>query len=215
METTVVWDWNGTLLDDVDACVRAMNRMLRRRKMPAIDLAGYRDRFGFPVIDYYRGLGFDLRRERFETLALEYVREYRSASVGVRLQPGAAETLSRLRDLGCRQVILSAMEATALREQVSGQGVLGYFDGIIGSETIHAFGKIPAARGFFGPGGPRGRVLVGDTYHDYEVAASLGCPCVLVRNGHQNLDRFTFDSSVRLAGSLPELDPGGLLGGAA
>jgi len=56
---TVVWDWNGTLLNDMEACIRSMNLMLEKRRLPPIDFETYRSVFTFPVIDYYRAVGID------------------------------------------------------------------------------------------------------------------------------------------------------------
>ena len=48
----IIWDWNGTLLDDVDAALNAINRMLQARGLPTLGLTRYRDIFGFPVRDF-------------------------------------------------------------------------------------------------------------------------------------------------------------------
>ncbi|SVD25320.1 uncharacterized protein METZ01_LOCUS378174, partial [marine metagenome] len=62
----IIWDWNGTLLDDGWLFVDVMNSILRRRGMDTITLEKYREIFGFPVKDYYLKLGFDLEKEPFE-----------------------------------------------------------------------------------------------------------------------------------------------------
>ena len=38
----IIWDWNGTLLDDADYCVICMNKVLSKRKIPQIDINEYR-----------------------------------------------------------------------------------------------------------------------------------------------------------------------------
>ena len=53
----VVWDWNGTLLNDLETGVQTLNDMFARRGMPAFSVEEYRERFGFPVIDFYRDAG--------------------------------------------------------------------------------------------------------------------------------------------------------------
>ena len=49
----IVWDWNGTLLDDRWLCIEAINIVLRSRGMPLVSNKNYRDVFCFPVIEYY------------------------------------------------------------------------------------------------------------------------------------------------------------------
>ena len=63
----ILWDWNGTLLDDAWLCVDVMNSMLTERKLQPLTLQRYRDIFSFPVKDYYLLLGFDFEKEPFET----------------------------------------------------------------------------------------------------------------------------------------------------
>ena len=49
----VVWDWNGTLLNDVKVGVNTLNDMLGRRGLPLLSVEDYKEKFGFPVIDFY------------------------------------------------------------------------------------------------------------------------------------------------------------------
>ena len=83
MAAYVVWDWNGTLFDDVALCIQVMNGMLEKRGLPR--LAGpeqYRQVFTFPVEEYYKALGFDFGREPFSQLAVEYISEYDRRALG-------------------------------------------------------------------------------------------------------------------------------------
>ena len=51
----IVWDWNGTLLNDVNLCFECINRLLVSKNLdPLIDLAAYRDIFEFPIQNYYK-----------------------------------------------------------------------------------------------------------------------------------------------------------------
>ncbi len=59
----LIWDWNGTLLDDVTLCNDCLNQLLEAHGYPQrYDRAGYRELFGFPIEDYYRCAGFDFSR---------------------------------------------------------------------------------------------------------------------------------------------------------
>ena len=91
----VLWDWNGTLLDDVTLCVDALNRLLARYGYDRqYDLDGYRKIFGFPIRDYYLRAGFDFDRHSFDALAQSYMQDYVPASAACPLMPGAEQTLS-------------------------------------------------------------------------------------------------------------------------
>ena len=190
-KSLVIWDWNGTLLDDTLVCITAMNRMLVRRGMPLLEEVRYREVFTFPVRKYYIELGFDFTRESFEDLSVEFVALYRELQVGAGLHDGAHELLEAFRKTGKRQVILSAMERSTLIGDVTARGIAGFFDSILGVEDHYACGKTGIARHFLEASGtdPATAVLLGDTRHDFEVASMLGCDCILVANGHHSFGR--------------------------
>ncbi len=48
----IIWDWNGTLLNDTDICVSCMNRVLKKRGLELLDVQRYREIFNFPVKIY-------------------------------------------------------------------------------------------------------------------------------------------------------------------
>ena len=65
--THIIWDFNGTIFADMDAGIVSVNKMLEERGLPIIpNIEYYRDIFDFPIIDYYRGLGFDFEKESYE-----------------------------------------------------------------------------------------------------------------------------------------------------
>ena len=59
----IIWDWNGTLIDDVSAAVNALNRMLSIRGVAPVTRDFYRAHFGFPVRPFYAVVGLDLEKE--------------------------------------------------------------------------------------------------------------------------------------------------------
>lgn len=187
----IVWDWNGTLIDDVPACVRSLNDMLRQYGRKPVTCAQYRRRFGFPVQDYYVGLGFDFSRENWNKVAVEFHESYRIHSQAARLRRGARETLRCLHRNGIAMSILSASKTSILEEMVRERGIRHFFNGLYGLTDLFARSKIEAGRQLVAGIGidPVDLLLVGDTVHDSEVAATMGCGCVLVRGGHQAEDR--------------------------
>ena len=96
----IIWDWNGTLLDDLDLCVDVMNGLLDRRSLPLLDRARYHRLFDFPVRAYYERLGFDFARDSFEELSVEFISAYDARRWECRLQPGAQTILGSLQAAG-------------------------------------------------------------------------------------------------------------------
>lgn len=187
----VIWDWNGTLLDDAWLCVEVLNGMLARRRMPAVDMAAYRNRFRFPVRAYYEEIGFDFVREPFEIVAAEFISEYDRRRHECRLRRGARSALKTLADAGLAQCVLSVYPQPRLEDATERFGLRPFFDGVFGLPDHHARGKIEAGRRLAAALGPgRGRaVMIGDTLHDHEVAREMGVRLVLVNGGHQSPDR--------------------------
>ncbi len=189
--TTIIWDWNGTLLDDAELCRTAINKMLKVRELPELSMDIYRDVFTFPVIEYYKVIGFDFSKEDWDPVAMEFIDLYLKALPGCGLTPFAAETLEAFHKKGYRQAIISAMQHDELIKSVSTLGIHQYFDFIGGIGDHYAHSKTDNARTYLKLAGlnPEQITLIGDTIHDSEVATELQCKCMLVATGHQSYNR--------------------------
>ena len=185
---TIIWDWNGTLLDDVAVCIECINALLRKNALPEfVDVEDYRRKFCFPVQDYYRKCGFDFEKTPFELLAREFIGLYRKASEGCALAPSALAALDEARKRGFRQILLSASKQDNLLRQVGAYPLGPYFSEILGIGHIYATSKADLAAEWMKMQSPEDRdvIMVGDSLHDYEVARSIGARCVLYTAGHQ------------------------------
>lgn len=192
MVTHVVWDWNGTLLDDLHCCVEVANRLLAEYGLPAIDgVRGYQAVFRFPIADYYADLGFDTSPGgNFVAAAHRYLELYGTASTRCGLHPGARESLAALHGAGVRQVVISASHHDNLLKQITPFGLDRWLDGAHGIEDIYAASKAGVARRWLEETGadPARVVFVGDSEHDFEIADALGARCVLFSRGHHARD---------------------------
>lgn len=185
--THVLWDFNGTILDDVETGILSINNMLKKRGLPIINSkTEYRNHFCFPITSYYKSLGFDFTKEPFETLAQEWVELYLKYVKYAKLRNGVIETLSSFRKSGLFQYIVSATEYNMLGIQLENLGILKCFDGYIGLDNIHASSKTLLAKHWYDQNKPEKPVIIGDTVHDFEVAEILKCDCILVSGGHQS-----------------------------
>lgn len=184
----LVWDWNGTLVDDTQLCYEIANDMRQSRGLnPLAGLAHYKESFGFPVIDYYRRMGYTFESESYEDVAREFVRLYAERVPGCPLQAGAKETIAAVHARGIRQVLLSATGQEKLLHEVALFGMTDCFERIIGMKDNLSRGKADEARLFFEEAGvaPEAVLMIGDTDHDWSIAQSLGCRCLLLIPGHQ------------------------------
>lgn len=185
---TVIWDWNGTLLDDVALCAELINEMLTLHGYaPLGDMNAYKRVFRFPIEAYYRDAGFDFSRHPYPQLAETYMSLYTPRSAGCPLQPHAADTLRALREKGIRQSILSASQRDLLSQQVARYGITDYFDALVGIDTVLGNSKAEVGLAWLRQSGvaPEHAVMVGDSVHDCAVAREMGTACVLYSRGHQ------------------------------
>ena len=187
----IIWDWNGTLLDDAWLCVEILNRMLTCRGMGKITLAEYQMHFDFPVIDYYIRLDFDFDKEAFDDVAQEYIRAYETERFRCKLQSGVERIVKSLRDRGFLQSVLSASQQSSLIDALEFFGLNNLFENVTGLDDYYAHGKVDAGKKLLKdiPVSPKEILLIGDTIHDYEVASVLGVDCLLLPAGHQSADR--------------------------
>jgi len=186
----IVWDWNGTLLDDVQASVNAINRLLEARRLPLTDPERYRARFGFPVRDYYLALGFQLDREDWDLLARTY-HDYFLADPSIRVRPATRRVLQQCRAAGFGLSILSAAEQSILDRMLAQADLQSFFGFVHGVDNLYGHSKAATGERLLQRlACPPAQILfVGDTLHDHEVATALGCACVLVAEGHQSRSR--------------------------
>ncbi len=189
----IIWDWNGTLLDDVQLCADIMNNLLKARLLPTITLKTYREIFTFPVKDYYIKAGHDFANESFGKIGRDFIDEYEKRKTECALYPYAAEVLEILHSLKIEQHLLSAYKQNNLEDIIKHFGINEYFNSVMGLDHIYADGKIELGKQLMNEilrNGKESKVLlIGDTIHDYEVAKALNIDCLLVSSGHQNNEK--------------------------
>ena len=183
----VLWDWNGTLLDDTRAALDTLNIMLRRRGNPEIGMEFYRDNFRFPVKPFYKKIGVCLENEDWDALAREYHDLY--AEQPKALNGEAFAALGFLKKKGVGQSIISALRQDLLEEITAELGVAQYMDHVCGVDNLDGLSKIDRGRELLSLITKSGKadvneiVLIGDSLHDKEVADALGVRCVLCAQG--------------------------------
>ena len=183
---TILWDWNGTLVADVPHVVNMNNQVLEQFGYRHTSEAEYREKFRHPVHEYYYDLG--VTAEDFPRIAKVWNKAYVEGFDCVPLAPGVAQAVRRFHEAGFRQVIISASQVDQLRAQVAHFPELhGMFDEVLGLDNQLAVSKVHLATDFLARTGLDAAdcAFIGDTTHDAETAAAIGCRCFLVEGGHQ------------------------------
>ena len=187
----LIWDFNGTLLDDMGICIDAINVLLYERNLPLMTSHRYQEIFTFPVKEYYIKAGFRFDKEPFEIPAHQFIDHYRKALRNSKLHDGVTEVLALMKSRGYRQFILSAMEKEFLLETLNLHNIKVFFDNIYGIEDHLGHSKTEVASKPILENHliPSECIIIGDTLHDWEVSTEISVPCILVSHGHQSETR--------------------------
>ncbi len=183
----VLWDWNGTLLDDLTYAIGVRNRTFPAFGLPRIgSVAEYHRQFTFPVRRYYERAG--VTDETFVAVAHAWMAEYVRGFDAVPLHGDAVETLARFAAAGVRQAVLSATRRDMLESQIARFPIRAYFTDVLGLSDIYARSKEAVGLDYLARCGvpAASTLMIGDTLHDAEVARAMGTECVLVARGHQS-----------------------------
>lgn len=185
----VFWDWNGTLLDDVDYAVAIMNSLLQKRGLRIIEnIEKYRQIFCFPVIEYYSKLGFDFEKESFFDAAREFTDLYTANFSDLKLRKFTKDIVQLFAKNDIKQIVLSATEQEMLINQLQPFNISCYFEDILGLKDIYAAGKTELAKEYIKSANIEKALFVGDTLHDKHTAEAMGIDYVLLVGGHASIN---------------------------
>lgn len=204
----VVWDWNGTIVDDSQLFVEIMNFFLKEQHLPLIDVEIYRESFEFPIINYYRRLGFDFKKVSFESLGSRFIDIYKEKRFNAGLFCGIFDIIRKLHEVGGIQLVVSAQENSLLTSSVKYYGLHNYFRAFRGVDNIFAVGKVELAVNLKNKYlSDVGNVfVVGDSLKDLSVARALNASPVLVSYGHYAKHRLVGSSGATVLDSVSSLN---------
>jgi phosphoglycolate phosphatase-like HAD superfamily hydrolase len=202
----LVWDWNGTLVDDHDAVVAAINDALTRLRLRPIDSDAFRTYFTRPVQRFYEQVaGRPIEPGEWRALDQAYHDSYGARVEGLALAADAREALESAAAAGLSQSLLSMWRHQDLVPLVEQLGIAGFFirvDGLRvpggGGKTEHLVEHL-AALGVEAPAA----LLVGDALDDLAAARAVGSGCVLYDGGSHHRDALEA-TGVPVAGTLTE-----------
>ena len=202
----IIWDWNGTLFNDVELCTNIMNQLLKEANLPQISVTEYRNVFTFPVIDYYKTLGHDVSLKNWEKISHKFINEYEAKKYEFKVFSDAEIVLKEISNIEITQSILSAYKQDTLEELVKYFNLNKYFIRLVGLNNIYAASKLDNGMKWIKELGlKKGEVLlVGDTLHDCEVAEAMGADSVLLSLGHQSKEKLS-KCNTPIIDSLSEL----------
>ena len=186
----LIFDFNGTILDDVAVAVKAENMTIAHfgLKRDPLTLDEYLHVFTFPVKDYYENVGFDWSVWSYEEVGAYWFENYCKLKGEYRLYDGVVDILKANRAEGNQNILLSASSLNELKKQLQELQIAEYFDEVLGIDNIYASSKENIALSWIADKDPQDCLMIGDTLHDLQVARVMGIDCILVAKGHQAKD---------------------------
>jgi len=192
----VIWDWNGTLMDDFPLLLAAANDTLVAHGGEAISVERYRSTFRRPVHQFYAELlDRDLSESEWAALDRHFHDHYSANVEHAKLSSGAAGVLADIGAAGHSQSLLSMWFHHELVPFVESRGVSGHFvrmdgrpgDATAGSKTPHLARHVEA---LVSDGHDVAElVMIGDTVDDAQAARDNGIAIVLFAGGEFNIER--------------------------
>jgi phosphoglycolate phosphatase len=179
------------MLDDRWLTIAAINIVLARRNMAELTEDRYLQLFTFPVIEYYRRLGFDFDKEPFSVSGSEFINEYNARAFEPQLHDGIIDLIAELNENGVSHSILSASSQKILNKLAKHHNINHYFIAVLGQDNHYAYGKIETGKMWINKLdiAPKNTLFIGDTEHDLEVANAIGSHCALLSWGHSSTER--------------------------
>jgi len=181
MFRNLIFDWSGTLVDDLGPVIEATNAVLGKYDIPPLDREGFRRRFRLPYREFYREM---LPQIPLEELEAHFRPAFDSSQVPVTVLPHAREKLEWCAALGIRAFVLTSMDADAFERQLDEFGFRSFFEatyaGVLDKrEVIH---RILETHGL----DPSETAFVGDMTHDVETARHGGLSSIAVLTGYNH-----------------------------
>lgn len=181
MFDNMIFDWSGTLVDDLGPVIEATNAVLARYGVATLDREGFRRKFRLPYREFYAEMLPDVPLSELED---HFRAAFAAAATPVTVLPHAREKLEWCAASGIRAFVLTSMDENAFLGQLRQFGFERYFEatyaGVLDKrEVIH---QILETHGL----DPAATVFVGDMTHDVETARHGGIASVAVLTGYQH-----------------------------
>lgn len=186
MITHIIWDFNGTVLDDVNMSVAAVNDMLTARGLATTSVEVYRDTLCMPLTDYYKTVG--IYSDDIEALSAEFRACCDKHPELARVFEGVTKAVSEAGKLGIKSVVMSSLYHEHLVSEIERYGLCGVFDDLLGLPDKRLGSKYLNAKSYFEKNGidAKSTLFLGDLTTDAQMAKQLGADCILIANGHMS-----------------------------
>ncbi|MCL2468697.1 MAG: HAD family hydrolase [Alphaproteobacteria bacterium] len=215
-QLVVVFDWNGTLINDTWLTWRAVNEILVTLGGRAISEEQYKAAYRMPLKAMYQELGLSRRiiEEQEEIVFKIFGDVYQSLVHKTTLHEGTRETLHYLKKQEHKSLILSNHNRPCIERQLKRFGLETYFDEVLANapdeykNIMHKAGKKDRLDDWLKRHKCYGGIVVGDSPEEMDIALQHGFTSVAVESGcclRETLERAKPDWLVKDLKPLPSI----------
>lgn len=177
---TLVMDWNGTVVDDEQRALWAVNVVLARARQPTIGLERFRSAFRLPLRATFAALGMSDARARQG--ADEWNQLMVTAPIAVSPAPGTRRLLDACKERGIPVGVLSAADLEVVARDIRRLALGPLLQFVLAPSTDKVI-DLRAMRATHGP-----LAYVGDLTDDVRAAKAVGAAAVGFSGGYHEAD---------------------------
>lgn len=186
MFRNIIFDWSGTLCDDLALTLEATNYVLAQYGRPTLSRTAFRDEFQLPYPDYY---AVKIPEARLEELENHYRHAFDASALLVQILPHVREFMEFCTHRGIRCFVLTSMDPVAFDTQAEELGMKPYFEhihsGIHNKEDY--IPRVMLQHGLL----PGQTAFIGDMQHDIRAAHRAGVTGIGVLTGYNNAQQLS------------------------
>lgn len=183
MFRNLIFDWSGTLVDDMGPVIEATNAVLGKYGIAPYDREGFRRSFRLPYREFYAEM---LPGVALEELESHFRPAFDGATSPVTVLPHAREKLEWAHARGMKMFVLTSMDADAFLRQLHEFGMEDFFEktyaGVLDKRELIDF--IIETHGL----DREETAFVGDMTHDIETARHGGISSIAVLTGYHHAE---------------------------
>jgi phosphoglycolate phosphatase len=198
MSYLAVFDWNGTLIDDLEANLKGANAVLNMLGRSPLSVEQYQDTFTFPILHFYRanGVSADEYLAKHDILSRVFLDTYEKEVFSCELRPKTTELLEWLNVNGIDCIILSNHLRENVEQQLARFHIRHYFTAVSCNEIydaafIQRMNKAERLDNYMSDSGyvPSDCAIIGDSHEEPEIARHLGLTSVSILGGFLSENR--------------------------
>lgn len=202
----IIWDWNGTLLNDIWLVMETVNDLLQKSGKQHLSVAEFKANFEYPITKFLSNLGFPNDPETLNMLYHKFIEKYEMNVSDSSLMPHGMEVVKNFYSAGVKQILMSMRRKKQVLREAKGFGVFPFMHQVIANKSDLEYDKFEMLNRFlkYNPLETENVLCVGDTIYDWQVANHFGIDCVLLSGGYQDLTQYA-DKKIHIIQSLKEL----------